>query len=438
MLETPSSRLPKPPPAIAALSLSLSTVGRLRGEASRPARPMLLPLPPPPPPPACSLRRPVPPFHLLSAAAAPAATPLLPARLLRSCASPIRAQLHSSSSTPDSLPFSFSFTASSPGDFRRNPNPAGNGEYEAEEEEESIVGDCLVFEEGAFEGGDPFLPPDPGADGEGQRKRRKPQRRKPDAEVNAEDLVPEKWREVVAEINLTKKEKRRIAQELKFGSRVERRKKLPVPDLEEYRSYRAMKLSQLNPVVLDNPRKFPPPPPPVEVDPPSDGRVSPRNPRIAVGDASLEAISDFLNSDEYVPGENDDDKKPGKRKLFTKEEKVLLNKQIPNLADATSSKWLPLHTLAASGEFYLLDTLLKHTMDVNVADKDGLCAIHKAILGNKVAIVNYLLKESANPFVCDQDGATLLHYAVVTASSPIIKILLLYDVDINLPDDVWL
>lgn len=36
-----------------------------------------------------------------------------------------------------------------------------------------------------------------------------------------------------------------------------------------------------------------------------------------------------------------------------------------------------------------------------------------------------------------QDGATLLHYAVQTASSPAIKILMLYNVDINLQDNVW-
>jgi hypothetical protein len=32
-------------------------------------------------------------------------------------------------------------------------------------------------------------------------------------------------------------------------------------------------------------------------------------------------------------------------------------------------KWLPLHTLAASGEFYLMDVLLKHNVDINAADK---------------------------------------------------------------------
>jgi len=33
------------------------------------------------------------------------------------------------------------------------------------------------------------------------------------------------------------------------------------------------------------------------------------------------------------------------------------------------SKWLPLHTLAASGDFYLLDSLLKHNVDINALDK---------------------------------------------------------------------
>lgn len=35
-----------------------------------------------------------------------------------------------------------------------------------------------------------------------------------------------------------------------------------------------------------------------------------------------------------------------------------------------------------------------------------------------------------------QEGATLLHYAVRTASIDTVKILLLYNVDINLADDV--
>ncbi|KAL5705396.1 hypothetical protein ACHQM5_023705 [Ranunculus cassubicifolius] len=98
-------------------------------------------------------------------------------------------------------------------------------------------------------------------------------------------------------------------------------------------------------------------------------------------------------------------------------------------------KWLPLHTLAASGEFYLVDALLKHAVDINEVDQDGFTALHKAISCRKLAVTNYLLRESANPFIRDKEGATLMHYAVRSAAIPAIKILLLYNVDINLADD---
>ncbi|KAJ0025419.1 hypothetical protein Pint_07694 [Pistacia integerrima] len=101
-----------------------------------------------------------------------------------------------------------------------------------------------------------------------------------------------------------------------------------------------------------------------------------------------------------------------------------------------AKKWLPLHTLAASGEFYLVDALLKHNVDINAVDKDGL-QFTKLSLGRSRQLPT-LLRESVNPFVCDDNGATLLHYAVQTASSPAIKILLLYNVDLNLQDnDGW-
>ncbi|KAL5647584.1 hypothetical protein ACJX0J_041939, partial [Zea mays] len=78
----------------------------------------------------------------------------------------------------------------------------------------------------------------------------------------------------------------------------------------------------------------------------------------------------------------------GRQKLFSNEEKILLNKRVPDLETATSSKWLPLHTLAASGDLYLLNSLLKHNVDINALDKDGLPAIHKAILSKKAAIIS--------------------------------------------------
>ncbi|XP_008645752.2 ankyrin repeat domain-containing protein, chloroplastic [Zea mays] len=104
----------------------------------------------------------------------------------------------------------------------------------------------------------------------------------------------------------------------------------------------------------------------------------------------------------------EDSKSPkGRQKLFSNEEKILLNKRVPDLETATSSKWLPLHTLAASGDLYLLNSLLKHNVDINALDKDGLPAIHKAILSKKAAIINYLLRNSANPFIQDKVSTNL-------------------------------
>ncbi|KAK6924539.1 Ankyrin repeat, partial [Dillenia turbinata] len=321
-----------------------------------------------------------------------------------------------------------------------------NLEEEEEEEEEHIIGDCVVFEEGAFE--DPYvehdetLTPNSNIPGPGTR-------RKPSIEVEAQNLVPEEWKQAQAEINITKKERRRIAQELQYGRKVEKKRNqlVQVRTLEDYLAYKETKLSQLKPLVLDNPvyslkeaedeKRSEGEVKESEAVTPSSDRVSPRNPRLAVYGVSMENISEFFNSGHYEPGENNKSDGP-RRKLFTKEEKVLLNRRIPDLAVATSDKWLPLHTLAASGEFYLVDGLLKHNVDINTADKQGLTALHRAILGKKQAVLNYLLRESANPLVRDTDGATLMHYAVRTASTQTIKILLLYNVDINLQDNVGL
>jgi transformer-2 protein len=117
--------------------------------------------------------------------------------------------------------------------------------------------------------------------------------------------------------------------------------------------------------------------------------------------------------------------------------------------DSLQRKWLPVHTLAASGEFYLMDALLKHNVDINAVDvvggmtmcwiigfcqshqvlytslpifhigcknawncsilnfgslyflQNGWTALHRAIICKKQAIISYLLRESADPFVRD-------------------------------------
>ncbi|CAM0870553.1 unnamed protein product [Alopecurus aequalis] len=332
---------------------------------------------------------------------------------------------------------------------------AFNDDYD---DEDVVLGDCLVFEEEAFE--------DPALD-LARPSRRRPGRRP--AGGGGAGLVPERWKDAVEEINLTKKEKRRIAHGLRFNSRLDRRVPSAVAAPDEYRAYKEGRLDAellgrdyvkpledksrarreaarlgadpghvyrdyLEPLGEKKSRapemaEAPPSPDPA-------ARVAPRNPRVAMDAGGLEDIAELFSSSGYAAGEAEDGKSArSRRKLFTDEEKALLNKRIPDLEAAASSKWLPLHTLAASGDFYLLDNLLKHKVDVNALDKDGLPAIHKAIISKKHAIINYLLRNSANPFVCDKDGATLMHYAVQTACNQTIKTLLLYNVDINRPDD---
>ncbi|KAL1824987.1 hypothetical protein ACET3Z_011765 [Daucus carota] len=323
-----------------------------------------------------------------------------------------------------------------------------NHQDEYPDEPEHVIGDCLVFEEGIFE--DPVLQnPSTFIDKPPTKISTKPQ-------IQPQNLIPDDWKQAQEAYNITKQERRKIAQQLQFGRKLEKRKELLKPiktseELEnEYVVYKNAKLAQLRPVVLDNPTF----PDDRNVGDTSDqdvddekfstkrddrlvvtagGRAKPRNPRMAVYRGSLDDVSEFLNSRDYNP---DSPKSlEGPRKLFTREEKVLLNRRVPDLASATSGKWQPLHTLAASGEFYLLTELLKHSIDINIPDKTGFTAIHRAILGKKQAIFNILLRESANPFVRDEEGATLMHYAVRTASSQMIKILLLYNVDINLQDN---
>lgn len=166
-----------------------------------------------------------------------------------------------------------------------------------------------MFEEGAFE--DDVLHPFEVESG------RDPSPMAIQAVEDRESLVPEKWKEVVAEINLTKKEKRVISRELRFATKLERRKQTSGNDLEEYLTYRQMRLSQLRPLVLDNPVDLP-----LMHTATEDGekekdfslkevaeRVVPRNPRLEIAGEGLDSINDFFNREDCVSGEVDDQKK---------------------------------------------------------------------------------------------------------------------------------
>jgi len=131
-----------------------------------------------------------------------------------------------------------------------------------------------------------------------------------------ENLVPGKWREVQAEINITKRDRRKIAREMEFNSKVEKKRigLIPLRDmnLDDYKAYKEAKLAQMK--LLDysstSPVKEGVPPPEPELnrgeedpEPELNGgeRVEPRNPRWAVYGRGLEDVTEFFNSENYDP-----------------------------------------------------------------------------------------------------------------------------------------
>lgn len=168
-----------------------------------------------------------------------------------------------------------------------------------------IIGDCLVYEDGVFE--DPYLEGEVSLDAieERKTKRRGRTNRIDESEIEQDNLVPDEWREIQAEVNLTKKDKRKIAQEMEFGVRVEKKRQGLIPlrnlDLKEYLTYKEAKLSQLKPVILDKPSSY------SDDGASSDGvassseRVAPKNPRWAVYGKGFDHVTKFFNSDKYDP-----------------------------------------------------------------------------------------------------------------------------------------
>lgn len=181
---------------------------------------------------------------------------------------------------------------------------------QTDDTEEHVIGDCLVFEEGIFE--DPIFPNSSEnlVDNKTKIISNKKKKKKVSA-TESENLVPDKWREVQAEINITKKERRKIAQEIEFNSKVLKKKRGLVPlrdmNLNDYKAFKEAKLAQLKPLVLDKPPSFSFAENENEEeeiegklsDGSGDERVEARNPRWAVYGRGLEDVTEFLNSESY-------------------------------------------------------------------------------------------------------------------------------------------
>ncbi|XP_057984033.1 ankyrin repeat domain-containing protein EMB506, chloroplastic [Malania oleifera] len=122
--------------------------------------------------------------------------------------------------------------------------------------------------------------------------------------------------------------------------------------------------------------------------------------------------------------------------LLEPEERAILEQNTaPNLSKISTEKWSPFHSLALSGQIHFMDKLLEDSLDIDIVDKYGFTALHKAIIGKKEAVISHLLRKGASPHVRDLDGATPLHYAVQVGAFQTVKLLIKYKVDVNAADD---
>ncbi|KAI3761941.1 hypothetical protein L1987_52364 [Smallanthus sonchifolius] len=121
--------------------------------------------------------------------------------------------------------------------------------------------------------------------------------------------------------------------------------------------------------------------------------------------------------------------------LAPEERTILQQNEAPNLDKISTGKWNPLHTLALAGQIKFMDNLLGNGYDIDVVDKDGRTALHKAVLGKKEAVISHLLRKGASPNLQDLDGATPLHYAVQVSAMQTVKLLIKSNVDVNVADN---
>ncbi|CAL5186943.1 unnamed protein product [Lathyrus oleraceus] len=128
-------------------------------------------------------------------------------------------------------------------------------------------------------------------------------------------------------------------------------------------------------------------------------------------------------------------KKEVEQLLEPEERKILQQNVTPNFEKISSEKWSPLHSLALSLQIYSMDQLVQNGYDIDFLNKEGLTALHKAIIGKKEAVISHLLRKGASPHVKDKDGATPLHYAVQVGAKQTVKLLIKYNVDVNVADN---
>ncbi|GFP99709.1 ankyrin repeat domain-containing protein emb506 chloroplastic [Phtheirospermum japonicum] len=151
------------------------------------------------------------------------------------------------------------------------------------------------------------------------------------------------------------------------------------------------------------------------------------NDKAVVVSSKVEELSTRMYEDDLV--------KEVEQMLTAEERAILEQNEAPDLDKLSTSKWKLMHTFALAGQIKSMDGLLEKGYNIELVDKDGLTALHLAVIGKREAVISHLLRKGANPEAKDQDGATPLHYAAQVGALQTVKLLIKNKVDVNVADN---
>ncbi|XP_042039838.1 ankyrin repeat domain-containing protein EMB506, chloroplastic-like [Salvia splendens] len=237
-------------------------------------------------------------------------------------------------------------------------------------DDEPAIGDCLVYEEGIFH--DTIIETTTNS-----RRSATTSTANKDADVAAENLIPDEWLDVQKELNITKKGRRKMAQELEYGTRVMKRRQALMPldsegqdkieqaRLDKFEKIKQEKIKQLSPVLLDNPKKE------------------------YFREIGLTAIHKAILAK--------------KQAIFNF---LLRESANPFVRDNEGATLLHYAVFAASSQ--MIKILLLYNVDINLQDNDGWTPLHLAVQSCRTDILRLLLLKGADKSLKNKDGLTAL------------------------------
>ncbi|KAI5060044.1 hypothetical protein GOP47_0024464 [Adiantum capillus-veneris] len=288
-----------------------------------------------------------------------------------------------------------------PKGFQEKPEPLSLSSSNFSEDPTSM--EKLMFEEGIFETGSFSEGTDEGGQGSLEIVQGKPKDTKARKPLQKGGLVPEEWKYMQQDLQMTKKEKK---------------KQFLITQREN---------TQLNELRDDLRRQ--------RIDLLSETEESAHA-------QSLAGRTQLLTPSQLVELERDlSTKAPDPRfldkefdEMFTFHEKGFLKRTIPDFSQVYCGKWPLLHMLASSGQYFFLDQFLNLGVEVDEEDEDGYTPLQRAVQARRETAVTQLLRAGANVDVLDGDGANLLHLSVLVHSLHLVKLFVIRGVQVNHAD----